>query len=73
MNLRFTPRALSEAERMKTWWQKNRPTAPSLFDDEMARAVEQMRASPTLGTAYPSSFGLGRSPWATPEGLRSSR
>jgi plasmid stabilization system protein ParE len=57
MNVRLTPRALSEAERMKTWWQKNRPTAPSLFDDEIAAALEQMRTLPTVGAIYPSSFG----------------
>ncbi len=42
---------------MKTWWQKNRPIAPNLFDDEMALAVERMRTSPTVGAVYPSSFG----------------
>jgi len=57
MKVRFTPRALLEAEKMKTWWHENRPVAPDLFDDEMAIAVERMRTSPTVAPAYPSSFG----------------
>lgn len=57
MKGRLAPRALSEAERCKTWWQKNRPAAPDLFDDEMAAAIGQIGAAPTLGAVYPSSFG----------------
>ena len=57
MKVRLSPRALSEAERLKTWWQKNRPTAPDLFDEEMAAAIEQIGAAPALGAIYPSSFG----------------
>jgi hypothetical protein len=30
---------------MKTWWLKNRPSVPTLFDEEIALAVEQMRTS----------------------------
>jgi plasmid stabilization system protein ParE len=57
MNVRLAPRALSEAERLKTWWQKNRPASPNLFDEEMAIAIEQIRAAPKVGAPYPSSFG----------------
>jgi hypothetical protein len=57
MNVRFTPRALSEAERLKTSWRKSRPSAPNLFDDEVALAVEQLRTSPSIGASYPSRFG----------------
>ena len=34
MKLRLAPRALSEAKRKKTWWLKNRPAAPDLFEEE---------------------------------------
>jgi len=57
MRVRLAPRALSEAERLKTWWQKNRPVSPELFDEEMATAVKQIGMVPTLGAVYPSSFG----------------
>lgn len=57
MKLRLTPRALSEAKRLKTWWRKNRQAAPDLFDDEMAATVELIRTMPTLGTIYPASIG----------------
>jgi plasmid stabilization system protein ParE len=57
MKVRLAPRALSEAERCKTWWQNNRPASPHLFDEEMAAAIEQIGAAPALGAIYPSSFG----------------
>ena len=57
MNVRLAPRALSEAERLKTWWQRNRPASRGLFDEEMAIAIEQIRAAPQVGAVYPSSFG----------------
>jgi plasmid stabilization system protein ParE len=57
MKVLLAPRALSEAERLKTWWQKNRPNSPDLFDEEMAAAIEQIGAAPALGAIYPSSFG----------------
>lgn len=56
MNVRFTPRALSEAKRIKRWWQKNRPAAPNLFDEEMAATVGQLRTMPAIGAFYPASF-----------------
>jgi plasmid stabilization system protein ParE len=55
--VRLTPRALSEAERGKTWWQTNRPTSPNLFDQELAAALEQIQTAPSVGAVYPSSFG----------------
>jgi plasmid stabilization system protein ParE len=57
MKVRLAPRALREAERLKTWWLKNRPTSLDLFDEEMATAIEQIGAAPALGAIYPSSFG----------------
>jgi plasmid stabilization system protein ParE len=57
MKVRLAPRALSEAERLKTWWLKNRPLAPDLFDEEIAAAIERIGAAPGLGAIYPSSFG----------------
>ena len=56
MIVRLTPRALSEAKRIKTWWQKNRREALDLFDDEMAAVLEQIRTTPSLGTIYVGRF-----------------
>jgi plasmid stabilization system protein ParE len=48
--------ALLEANRKKTWWHKNRPAAPDLFDEEMSAVVERIRSSPTIGKEYPAAF-----------------
>jgi plasmid stabilization system protein ParE len=52
MTPRLTPRALREAKRIKTWWRKNRPAAPDLFDDELEEMIECLLSTPTLGIAY---------------------
>jgi plasmid stabilization system protein ParE len=52
MNLRLTPRALLEAKRLKTWWRKNRPAAPDLFEEELDAALERIVAVPGIGAAY---------------------
>lgn len=57
MNVRFTPRAESEAERKREWWRKNRDEAPDLLDEELAEAIEKIRAKPTMiGTIFESAF-----------------
>ena len=56
MNVRFTPRAESEAERKQTWWRANRPAAAELFDAELAATLDQLRKTPTIGTLYSSTF-----------------
>jgi plasmid stabilization system protein ParE len=56
MKLRLAPRALAEAKRKKTWWRKNRPAAPDLFEDELNVTLDAILATPALGTDYPSRF-----------------
>ncbi len=58
MKLRFAPRALAEAKRKKTWWLKNRPSAPDLFDDELSDTLERIVNTPTLGSEYPGRFDI---------------
>ena len=58
MKLRLAPRALSEAKRKKTWWLKNRPAAPELFEEELRATLEAIRATPTLGTVYAHRFEI---------------
>jgi plasmid stabilization system protein ParE len=57
MRVRLAPRALSEAARLRAWWRENRASSPSLFDEEVAAAIERIAASPGVGAIYPSSFG----------------
>jgi hypothetical protein len=35
-----------------TWWRKNRPAAPDLFDQELERAWQQLLGQPQLGQLY---------------------
>jgi hypothetical protein len=56
MNVRFTPRAESEAEKKETWWRENRRDASELFANELVATLNQLRKTPTLGTIYPSAF-----------------
>jgi plasmid stabilization system protein ParE len=55
MNLRFTPRALREAKRIRAWWRKNRSQL-STFEFEPEQVLPRLVATPTLGVAY----GTGR-------------
>ena len=54
MNIKFTPRAESEAEAKTRWWRRNREVAPDLFDDELAEALAAIRRDPTSGAIHPS-------------------
>jgi plasmid stabilization system protein ParE len=52
MSLRFTPRALAEAKRMKAWWRRNRPAAPDAFERELNAALDRIVQAPRLGRLY---------------------
>ncbi len=52
LRLRLTPRALAEAKRIKRWWRKNRPKAPTLFESELEAAIERVLVDPKLGLLY---------------------
>jgi plasmid stabilization system protein ParE len=52
MSLRFTPRALSEAKRVKRWWRRNRPAAPDAFEQELNAALDRIVQAPGLGKLY---------------------
>lgn len=49
MRLRLAPRALADAKRKKTWWQRNRPDAADLFEQELDAILERIAASPAIG------------------------
>jgi len=50
VKVRFAPRALAEAKRRKTWWLKNRPAAPELFELELGAALSTFMTTPIMGT-----------------------
>jgi hypothetical protein len=56
MKLSFTPRALAEAKRKKTWWLKHRPAVPDLFEIELDDTLGAIRTTPGLGRPYASRF-----------------
>jgi plasmid stabilization system protein ParE len=52
MTYRLAPRAIAEAKRKKGWWQRHRPKAPDLFDQELNAAIERIVATPDMGVLY---------------------
>ncbi len=48
----WTARADREATRAVRWWAKNRPAAPRLLREELARAIDLVRSSPLMGTVW---------------------
>ena len=61
MNVHLTPRALAEAKRIKTWWLRNRPAAPHLFEEELSASLARIRITPNAGSIYPGDRGASRS------------
>lgn len=53
LEVRWTPRARREAERIARWWIKNREAAPELFEKELWDALEFVKAAPEGGSVYP--------------------
>jgi len=49
---RFSPRAQRRVKAVAKWWRENRPAAPTLFDDELQAAIDQLKVHPTLGLEY---------------------
>lgn len=53
MNVELTHQAELLAVAASVWWRENRQSAPSLFDRELAEALELLRAMPNVGVPYP--------------------
>jgi plasmid stabilization system protein ParE len=49
VKLRFSRRAEREVDRIDERWRAERPSAPTLFVDELASAVSLLRTSPDMG------------------------
>ncbi len=41
--------AAAEVSAIVAWWRKNRPSAPSLFQDELKQALLNIAARPSIG------------------------
>jgi plasmid stabilization system protein ParE len=52
VNVRISKRARRDIERIQAWWAANRPAAPALFLDELARAERLLRDDPGFGLVY---------------------
>jgi plasmid stabilization system protein ParE len=49
VNVLTTPRAEQRAAKIARWWRKERPDAPSLFEEELLRAFKKLADGPTFG------------------------
>lgn len=59
MNVRFLGRSAAHAEAIDAWWREHRPSAPGLFERELAGAVRLLAKAPELGVPYGPRAGLG--------------
>jgi plasmid stabilization system protein ParE len=58
VKIHITPRGLAEAKRRKTWWSKNRPAAPELFEEEFRAVLAMLLTTPIMGTPYEADVGF---------------
>jgi plasmid stabilization system protein ParE len=52
VNYRFTERARIEIDFHDHWWQNHRPAAPTLFLEELLKAIQQAVEQPRLARVY---------------------
>jgi plasmid stabilization system protein ParE len=48
----LAPATQLQARRISNWWRENRPSAPDLFDDEMAAALGRLADVPKTSPPY---------------------
>jgi plasmid stabilization system protein ParE len=56
----FAPEAETQAQIAAGWWKTNRPSAPQLFEQEVAAAVERLATAPDAGIAFDVESGSFR-------------
>jgi hypothetical protein len=59
LKVEFADPAREQVRAASAWWRKNRPAAPTLFDDELADAVSLLESGPLLTRV----FAHARSCW----------
>lgn len=52
MKVKFSPRASRRVKIVARWWRENRPTAPTVFDEELRAVIERLKSEPNLGSKY---------------------
>lgn len=52
MRFEISRRARRQIERIHAWWTDHRPTAGSLFLDELGKAEQMLLANPEVGIVY---------------------
>lgn len=55
MKIEIGKRARRQVERASSWWEENRPSAPSLFEQEFEGALRQLLTKPNSGVPYPTA------------------
>ncbi len=54
MKLIVGRRAARQVSRIERWWFENRPSAPTLFTDELERTFRLLVESPAAGVGWPT-------------------
>jgi plasmid stabilization system protein ParE len=52
LRVRFTPQAEAKAARAIRWWERNRPSSPTLLADELDGCLALLTTAPDLGRPY---------------------
>jgi plasmid stabilization system protein ParE len=52
VRLEISRRARRQIEKIHAWWTDSRPSARSLFLDELSRAEQLLRTNPEVGIVY---------------------
>ena len=55
----FTATAEEHAHAVAAWWAAERPAAPSLFVDELSRAIDRLSGMPGSGAPFDSHVLVG--------------
>lgn len=51
----FTVGAVEQAQVVNDWWERERPSAPGLFFEELTSAIERLTSMPGAGAAFDSA------------------
>lgn len=52
VSIEFTPAAAEQVEAAAQWWRENRPSAPDLFESELASAIALLAESTPLTQVF---------------------
>ncbi len=53
----ISPTAQGHIDKITGWWRENRPKNPTLFEDELEKATQQLAAFSNAGLPYRESVG----------------